>query len=542
MESPRGIAKWSATWGQTGLSDRRLFVFTLLGYFVFLVYYFSLQSPACDESSYFDYVIRWAKGQPERINLLDDSKTPMIFPALGVFLLKPFFPGLEQNNGAGLLHGGRLALFIYIAVLAWFLFCWLYRLFGSKKWYWPWLLFLLDPLIISNSLLLGSDIASSTCWIAGAYLSWRSAITGKLRYFIFLAITIGMGVAVKPSLVFIFPMAILVYMATLFIQGNPKSLSFKFLSGKLALIAIISLLILNAAYQFNAVGKKLNGISFTSKKMQQFQNNYPSISNLPLPISIHIITGYDLLLRNAESGGGYEDHNSYRGVFLNKEYRQQGGFYRYYLFHFFYKTTPLLLLCLLLSLVAIRKKGIFKTIMAASPVWIPPLLFLIILSFLNPFQIGIRHALPVWPFLYIMAAPGIVWLSEIRRPLWLIIFMIHMAEMGFTWPNLTAYTPFWIQPKHLLWQRINDSSLQYCNDFYLYNYFLKTNPTYQHPGSIPRPGNFAVRIEECNPWPGGNQYPPCWITRHFLPIGHYKSGILLYHITEEQIAALPAPP
>ena len=37
-----------------------------------------------DEPHYLDYAVRWAKGNAKRYKLLDDSKTPAVFPALGV--------------------------------------------------------------------------------------------------------------------------------------------------------------------------------------------------------------------------------------------------------------------------------------------------------------------------------------------------------------------------------------------------------------------------------------------------------------------------
>jgi hypothetical protein len=542
MQRSLGFGKWSTTWGQAGIRDRQLFFFSLLIYFIFLVFYFTWQSPACDESSYFDYLVRWAKGNPERLHLLDDSKTPMIFPALAILLFKPFFPLLNENNGTGLLQWGRMGMLVYVAGLSWFLFCWLYRLLGPKKWYWPWFLFLLDPLVISNSLLLGSDIASTTCWLAGAYSAWRLGISGKSRYATLLGITIGIGIAVKPSMIFILPMAVCVYGATHLWQNTAKRFSIlNFIAG-LMLITIISLVVMNAAYQFKGIGTSLNKMEVRSEMLQRFRHQHSFISSLPLPISSHITSGYDLLLRNAETGGGYGEQHSYRGVFLNGQYKAIGGFPTYYVVHFFYKTTPLLLFCLILSLAILIKKRSKKSLFYYAPVSIPPLLFLIVLSFTNPFQIGIRHALPIWPFLYILAAPGIIGLTEMRRPLWLIIVLGHIIGLGQAWPNLTAYTPFWMQPKHLLWQRMNDSSLQYCNDLHLYRKFLENHPAYQAPGEVPRPGLFAVRIEECNPWPGGNQISPCWLTRYFLPKGHYKTTILLYHISAEQVAVLPPIP
>ena len=169
--------KCSSTWKMALPGDKKLFLAGLLMYFLLLLVYFSWQSLGCDERGYMEYVIRWAKGYPDRIHILDDSKTPMVFPALWSFLLKPFMPALQENYGAGFVLWGRAGMFVYPAFMAFILFVWLYRLMGSLRWFWVWAFCLLDPLVIGHSLFVGSDMASAACWLGAAYFSYRLAAT-----------------------------------------------------------------------------------------------------------------------------------------------------------------------------------------------------------------------------------------------------------------------------------------------------------------------------------------------------------------------------
>lgn len=532
----------STTWRHAAKADKRLFLYTLTGYFFFLIIYFNFQSPACDESSYFDYALRWAKGSPERVSVLDDSKTPMVFPALGILLLKPIFPTLSENYGAGLIKWGRLGMVVYLAILSWFLFCWLIRLLGAKNWYLPWLLFLLDPLIIANSLLIGSDIASAACWLAAAYLAWRLGQNPNKIYLLWLAFCVGIGLAIKPSLIFAFPMICVVYLATRLTQKTKQKIALKDLSISLLVLPVVAILVLNILYQGKGIGKSLITMNLYSQSMQQIRQQYPKLSALPLPVSVHWVYAYDRLLHNGQKGGGYQEQNSYRGVFLNGHYKQHGGFPQYYLVHFFYKSTPIFLLLLLMSIPFWLKKISIQRFFRFTAVWFPPLLFFTILSFTNPFQIGIRHALPVLPFMFIAISPTIRWLTNLHRVMGTLLICIHIATVAPIWPNLNAFTPFWVQPKHLIWQKINDSSLQYCSDVYIFKQFFKKNPQYKVPGPTPAPGNFAIRIEDANPWPGNKSFVSSWLTRYFLPDDAYKTTILLYHITPEDVAKLPLNP
>ncbi|HSK11921.1 MAG TPA: hypothetical protein VK907_01845, partial [Phnomibacter sp.] len=168
----------------------------------------------------------------------------------------------------------------------------------------------------------------------------------------------------------------------------------------------------------------------------------------------------------------------------------------------------------------------------------PPLLFFIILSFTNPFQIGIRHAIPVWPFLYIAIVPAFTLALKKGKWILLLLFAIQFADIAWQWPNLMAYTPIWMQPKRSIYERMNDSSIDYCTDGKIYGHFLRTHPQYEPPSPNPKAGLFAVRLRQCNPGVQEGNRPECWITQHFKPIGHYKTSILLYRITREQIASL----
>jgi hypothetical protein len=125
---------------------------------------------------------------------------------------------------------------------------------------------------------------------------------------------------------------------------------------------------------------------------------------------------------------------------------------------------------------------------------------------------------------------------------WIGLVAVALQFAGIAWqlPNLTAYTPIWMQPKQTLYRRMNDASISYCNDARLYHYFLQQHPEYQYPTPVPASGKFALRLDECNSFKPGDGPLSCWLLRYFTPVGHYKSTILLFEISEEEKNSLPS--
>jgi hypothetical protein len=159
----------------------------------------------------------------------------------------------------------------------------------------------------------------------------------------------------------------------------------------------------------------------------------------------------------------------------------------------------------------------------------------------NPFQIGIRHALPAWPFLYLLAGFFFVFFAKIYPRIWMAALVLQLAEIAWHLPNLNAYTPVWMQPKQTLYRRMNDSSITYCNDGLIYLRFLQQNPEYKAPAALPATGKFALRLNDCNSYMPADGPLSCWLLHYFIPKGHYKSSILLFEISEDDLKSLPLP-
>jgi hypothetical protein len=168
-------------------------------------------------------------------------------------------------------------------------------------------------------------------------------------------------------------------------------------------------------------------------------------------------------------------------------------------------------------------------------IWLPLVYFLLILSFANSFQIGIRHAIILLPFLYIAIAPGISIFYERRKKLFLAFVMLHVASVGRYLPNLLSYTNELVWNKTMAFHIIRDSSLDYGQSVPWVKKFIKDHPEYKEPTYLPDTGFFIITVGHLFSEHEGQTKNIAWLRNHFSPTGHYRYNILLFHITEKDL-------
>ncbi len=155
-------------------------------------------------------------------------------------------------------------------------------------------------------------------------------------------------------------------------------------------------------------------------------------------------------------------HSEARPTFLLGELSDH-GFPHYFLVTFLLKTpVPLLLLTLLALFRAPRLDR-----RAAAFLWLPVLVYVVVTS-TRGLQIGHRHLLPLYPFLFVAAGEALAWLSSRRRPVGLAL----AALLGLWYAGGTLLN----HPHHLAyfneiaggpangWRRLVDSNLDWGQD------------------------------------------------------------------------------
>ncbi len=529
----------SATWESMAKHERRLFIaimalhFTLSGWFITRLDFTN------DESGYYGYAIRWAQGHPGRVIPYDDSKTPIVLPALIPTLLKSFWNNANDPHGYRFLQAGRWMMYVFQILGAWFMLLWLYRLWGTKKWMLPLLLYMFDPLVFSYSMIVGSDLASTAIVLAACYLAWRFSQSGGRKYWIWLSVFAGLGIIAKASLIYLLPLLFVMLTVSHALAGRYSQKGFVAASLlRWVMLLLVVLLMVNTAYYFKSTGFHFSEMPQRSEAFRHLVQRFSLERNIPVPLPFDFVSGFDFLKYNAELGGGPAYENSFIGVDILGKWFPRGPVWYYYIVTFFYK-LPLLTWLLLIALFAliVRNRNRLQLLITTHIyIWLPGFFFFLVLSLTNPFQIGIRHALLIFPFMYLGISFPLVdawgkWKKYFR---WLLV--LQSAAFIAYWPNLLAFTNVFLLPKKEVYRYLYDSSVSYGQTSPYLHRFLQQHPDYTVPDSIPRKGKYAVDMEAlADPH---NRHRLNWLYKNFEPTGQYMYTIILFEVNENELKAV----
>lgn len=525
----------SATWQMAPPSDRGFFLLILLIHFLLSGWMASQQVITSDETGYFGYVIRWAKGNPERVICIDDSKTPVVAPALIPVLFKKWIVPKDDIHGFTLLRAGRWCMYMFTALGAFVMFCWLFRLWGSRRWVLPLLLFLFDPVVFSYAMLVASDLPCAVLLVTAAYMAWRYHQSHRLFYWWGFAMACAMAVVAKPSMIFLVPvMALVLAMAGKTRAAGPEKGYLHHTVFRWAVLLLLVWLVVNMAYYFKDSFFPFHRLPQRSLAFRQLAEQLSWLGSFRIPLPLDFVSGFDYVQRNAELGGGITDEHSFMGVFFMGKYYIRGPVWDYYPVTLLFKLPLLTIGLLALTVWLLFPKGLSLTWWRRHLfIWAPAVAYGCVLCFTNPIQIGVRHALLIYPFLYVGISAGVQYLAGFGKKLLTALLILHACSLGYYGFDMMAYTNELIWSKHKVYKYLYDSSVSYGQGKPRLREFLKAHPDYRLPGDRPAPGKYAIDLETVASPLSDNQ--AAWLRDHFEPSGHYRFVVLLYDISADAI-------
>ena len=286
---------------------------------------------------------------------------------------------------------------ILIALTAW----WAHRLWGSRAGLLAMALASFEPNLVAHSSLVTTDIGVTLFIFLTVYLLWEYVNRPRWTFLVGIGISTGMALVAKYSAVLVIPMIALIVTASLFTSSepyvpllpktwNPNKPRHKLLQAAavLSFILFVALLTIPPAYLFQGFQPWLSGF-----------HQFLTLSEEGLP---------------AFFLGEYSWHN----------------WWGYFPVAFLIKTPMGSLVLITISLVFYR---------AGSPLGYRQALFLVlpvILIFLPMTQaktnIGLRHILPVYPFLFILASRMAT--LRFRRP----SLALLLIGIPLTWTSISS--------------------------------------------------------------------------------------------------------
>lgn len=404
------------------------------------------------------------------------------------------------NQADFMLFLGRLPIMFCSLLLGWLVFKWAKKISGVKAGLFALLLFVFDSNILAHSRYITTDIAVSLGFLATLYFFCQYAEKPKIHNLFILLLIFALAQITKFSALLLWPIIIV---ASYFSKLNIKH--------KLHLLLGLILVTFWMIFIFY----------------------YGEISQYYAGIQA---------LADHEKGGHY--------TFLMGLYNVH-GFWYYFIIAFLVKTPLTTILLLLLSVPVfiyhhlrdrLKKLALDQYLIIIFPI------FYFVVSMVNRINIGIRHLMPIYPFLFIFIATVIfcpLFKNKIIKIISVILLGFFIIESIITYPNYLGYFSLLIGGSKNGHEYLLDSNLDWGQDLvklknyltehniteplYL-NYFGKASPEYYQIHYLPlnssiKKGLIAISIQ--NIMSEDKAY--AWLLQK-KPIAKIGSTIYLYDL------------
>ena len=460
-----------------------------------------------DEMDHWSYGKRILMRETDKIYPFDDASA---MPISGINAIPR---AVQQLNNPGLLKtdggfsdimNGRYVTLIVCLLTGFFIYSWSKQLFGEKGGLLSLFLFVFCPNLNGHGILLTTDAYTALFTVSTAYYYWKFIKRSGWKYFLAFSISLGLAMIVKYSMLHLY---IFLAIVSIFVLIKRKTIFTGFGRNliRLAVLKIILLFIINLGFLFNHPGKSLDEFKMSSQAFTNLQNSF--IGSIPLPLPEPYIVGLDQTIYMNELGAG--NPNVSDANYLLGEKRTGTGFWYYYLVVFIFKTplTALLILTGAIVFLFVRKK---KQGHPSTMLFLLGMIcyFLLVLGFQNNVQIGIRHALMVYPLLYVLAG-FVVQLPFFQKRTKLfssLIITYSLATYYYFFPNLISYSNELIPIKKDAYKVMADSNLDFGQGKYALEKYLKEHPDVQIITTQPGSGNFVIGVNDYLDLKGDHKY------------------------------------
>lgn len=316
-------------------------------------------------------------------------------------------------------------------------------------------LFIVEPNILAHGHIVHADVISALALVLFCYAVinyWRHKGS---RWTLILGAATGLALIAKFTLIALFVVFIIALVAR---WNRARGRLLRDLLAKSGAI-IICVVIVNAAYFFEprnpaTAQTEIANLPRAGALINAFPQTLTRASGILLPTDF--VQGFSRLARANQQG-----HDE----FLLGKYSRTGWWY-YFPVAFLLKTTiPFLLLSLASGAWAITRLFLNRSWRIA--VLVVPIACYAALLATNRMQIGVRHLLPLFPFLFILCAVFLDWFITQRRRAGAACALIIIAASSFeavrAWPTYMSYMNQ-LTMRHPRWSYLGDSNIEWGQD------------------------------------------------------------------------------
>jgi 4-amino-4-deoxy-L-arabinose transferase-like glycosyltransferase len=328
-----------------------------------------------------------------------------------------------SNGGDRLLFPARMACMLFTLLLAGILYAATRNLFGTLAGFLAFTLFLFDPLVLAHGTLVSTDIASACFLFASVYAFYRYGLAPAPARLALAGLVTGLALVSKFTGILIVPMLLALAIAEAILARSLTVLGKRLAA--CAAIFFIAWIVLWSFYGFRYAPAP-HGLQLSPALPAYLQSmpNPHNAAELSFLARIHLFPEpYLWGLANTRI-----TEAEYTSFFFGHVYRH--GPWQYFPAAFLIKSTlPLLILLLLLPFLWFRAPH--RHARELSFLLIPPCIYFAVVT-ASHFDIGARHLMPIYPFLYALAAAGAANAFHRSRP-WAIV-----ASLLIAWQIITS--------------------------------------------------------------------------------------------------------
>ncbi len=455
--------------------------------------------------------------------------------------LDMYFPkDIEEINR------GRYVTVLFSLLLAFFVFKWAKELYGFFAGLFSLLLYVFDPNIIAHSQLMTTDLYATCMITIATYYYWQFLKSGGWRKAFLSAVILGLSQLTKYTSTYLYPIFFLIsfikFIPQLSVLIKRKALRklwayFKNFLKYTILFLLVSCIIINIGFLFNHTMIPLNEYKFKCRFFQCIQSNLSALNPF-VPLPYPYVQGLDWVKYNERTG------ESIGSIYLLGELRLVNsdfkGFPGYYFCAFLFKVPIVIQLFILSSIfVYVWKRQKYNFLQNEMFLFAPILFFTVYFNFFYRCQIGIRHFLIIFPFLYIFCGNLLTtwsgWNLKVKTVFSLLITYLILSVFSY-FPHYLSYFNELVWDRKQAYKILADSNLDWGQDgWYLWRY------TQKHPEAIVNPespvaGKVIVRVNHLvgiSDPKNSEKYK--WLRDNFKPVDHVAYSYLVYEISPEEL-------
>ncbi len=372
--------------------------------------------------------------------LWSEQKSPV--PEERFFKEDAFLRGKEflyQNDADRILSGTRMVAASLTLLAALIVFFGAREMFGTGAAFIALTLLAFDPNILAHGALITTDIGLACFMFLSVYMFYRFLKSPSAARLIVAGLAVGLVLAVKHTGLLVLPILFLLSICEILFHvfgKNREQIGSKTLKlvGSLALITLIGWVVLWSFYRFRYDARP-NGLQLNPPLAEYVKGLKPSEA---WPISTAarwriLPESYLYGLADVRLTANY-----YTSYVLGKVHAH--GVWFYFPVAFLVKSTVGVLALLLLSLgvVATRNLKRWREIL----VLIVPVIFYLLVAMTVGMNIGVRHILVVYIFLYVLIG-GAAWVLVGKSRKWAyavgVVLLVHVASSVLAFPNYISY-------------------------------------------------------------------------------------------------------